>query len=84
MKSVKIFNSFISSVLVLTAFSLSSAEPVCHRCEEIREYNAEHHENFEYYDDYVKLEKNEKSTKLKTSDDYKNNNKSTGSKESHL
>ena len=79
MKYTKNFNNSFSSILVLTAFSLSSAEPVCHRCEEIREYNAEHHENFEYYDDYKKLEKNEKQVGIKNSDNHVKNNKSTHS-----
>lgn len=36
------------------SFSLSAEEPVCHHCEDIREYNAKYHENFEYYGDYLK------------------------------
>lgn len=38
-------------------FSLKADEPVCHHCEDIREYNAKYHENFEYYDDYLKAHK---------------------------
>ncbi|HEV8051721.1 MAG TPA: hypothetical protein VGP47_04435 [Parachlamydiaceae bacterium] len=34
--------------------SCFAEEPVCHHCEDIREYNAEHHQNFEYYDQYLK------------------------------
>lgn len=52
------------AVFILTGtglFSLSAEEPVCHHCEDIREYNAKYHENFEYYDDYLKT-KDGKST----------------------
>lgn len=31
-----------------------SAEPVCKKCEVIREYNKDHPGDFEYYDDYLK------------------------------
>lgn len=44
----------ILSLSGITAFSVSSEEAICHRCEEIREYNAEHHQNFEYYDEYLR------------------------------
>lgn len=37
----------------LAAQSLTAQEKKCHRCEAVREYNAEHHKNFEYFDDYV-------------------------------
>jgi hypothetical protein len=40
--------------LGIRLFSLNGEEPICHHCEEIREYNAEHHQNFEYFDDYLK------------------------------
>lgn len=48
--------------IALVAFSFAAAgatscfaeEPVCHHCEDIREYNAANHQNFEYYDDYLK------------------------------
>lgn len=49
--------------LMLGAVSLNAEEPVCHHCEEIREYNAKYHKNYEYYDDYLKAEKNEQSQK---------------------
>jgi len=32
---------------------LQAKEQVCLHCEEIREYNAKHHENFEYYETYL-------------------------------
>jgi hypothetical protein len=42
---------------VLSIFSLNADEgPVCHHCEEIRLYNAKHHHNYEYYEDYLKSE----------------------------
>lgn len=46
--------------LFATTTSLSYAEDICHHCEDIREYNAKHHENFEYYDDYLKVHPEEK------------------------
>jgi hypothetical protein len=54
MRSFKKASLVIFSVAGLTTFTAHGDEPVCHRCEEIREYNAKHHENFEYYDEYVK------------------------------
>lgn len=42
--------------LSFTTLFLDGEEPVCHRCEEIREYNAKYHQNFEYYDDYQKTQ----------------------------
>lgn len=52
-------NMDLALIVVFTAltFSLKAGEPVCHHCEEIREYNAKHHENFEYYEDYLKSQK---------------------------
>lgn len=44
----------IAFSLSCVALTLNGDEPVCHRCEEIREYNAKYHENFEYYDEYLK------------------------------
>lgn len=35
-----------------------SAEAVCPRCEAIREDNALHHKNYQYYDDYEAEQKN--------------------------
>lgn len=32
-------------------------EPVCHRCEVIREHNKKHPGEYEYYEDYLKHEK---------------------------
>lgn len=37
--------------------TLLLAEPVCKKCEVIREYNKEHPGDFEYYDDYLKSQK---------------------------
>ena len=46
--------------LILGTLSISFLNadegPVCHHCEEIRLYNAEHHHNYEYYEDYLKSE----------------------------
>lgn len=33
------------------------AEPVCKKCEVIREYNKSHPGDYEYYDDYLKNQK---------------------------
>ena len=38
---------------ILAAQAVTAKERTCHRCEEVREYNAEHHKNFEYYDEYA-------------------------------
>lgn len=47
---------------ILTFATSAQAEPpVCHRCEEIREYNKEHHKNYKYYEDYLKAEQNNDS-----------------------
>lgn len=55
----------ILSSLVVTATSV--AEPVCHKCEKVREYNAAHPENnYEWYDDYLKDQKNDKESVQKT------------------
>jgi hypothetical protein len=50
----------------MAIFSLNADEPVCHRCEEIREYNAKYHVNYEYYEDYLKAEKNKQAPPEKT------------------
>lgn len=47
--------------LFCSAFGITNAEPVCHKCEAIREYNRTHKEtDFIYYEDYVK-DKEEKA-----------------------
>lgn len=38
----------------LCATRVESDEPVCAHCAEVREYNKEHHKNYEYFDDYLK------------------------------
>lgn len=38
------------------------AEPVCHKCEVIREYNKEHPGEYEFYEDYLKAQKKEADT----------------------
>lgn len=43
-----------ASIFTGFVLPLISGEPVCHHCEEIRLYNAEHHKNYEYYEDYLK------------------------------
>lgn len=52
MKSV--LTPLAACAAVLSFQTISAQEAVCHRCEEVREYNAEHHKNFEYFEDYVK------------------------------
>lgn len=39
---------------ISSTLNLFADEAVCPRCEEIREYNAAHHQNYEYYEDYLK------------------------------
>lgn len=39
---------------LVSCVSILSAEPVCHKCEEIREANKHRTDNYEYYDDYLK------------------------------
>lgn len=56
MLSLKKLSLVVFSLSAISTFSVYGDEPVCHRCEEIREYNAEHHHNFEYYDEYLKTE----------------------------
>lgn len=45
--------------LLITLFSFNAlyAEPVCPKCEVIREYNKTHAGDYEYYEDYLKAEK---------------------------
>jgi hypothetical protein len=49
----------LNAACILTIGTSSFAdEPVCHKCEKIREYNAAHPENnYFWYDDYVKDKK---------------------------
>lgn len=56
LKSLKAF----LTLSVLTTFMLNAESSGCVKCDEIRLYNAEHHENFEYYEDYLKGQKPEK------------------------
>jgi len=44
------------SILFAVVFfaGLSAAEPVCHKCEVIREQNAKRTDYYEFYDDYLK------------------------------
>ena len=37
--------------------SFAEEEPVCHRCEIIREHNKKHPGDYEYYEDYLKHQK---------------------------
>lgn len=37
-----------------SAFTLQAADPVCHKCEVIREQNARRTDYYKYYDDYAK------------------------------
>jgi hypothetical protein len=49
---MKLFAGLTIFALGLT--SIVQLQAVCKMCEEIREYNAEHHKNYEYYEDYLK------------------------------
>lgn len=46
---------------------LSSEEPVCKKCEVIREYNKEHPGDYEYYEDYLDAEGKNKPEQSKPS-----------------
>lgn len=55
------FLSVVATVICSTVIVYSHAEgAVCHHCEDIREYNAKYHQNYEYYDDYLKSQSGEK------------------------
>jgi len=58
MKSVTKMTLMALNLCVLSVFFSWAEDPVCHHCEEIREYNAAHHENYEYYDQYLKSHPN--------------------------
>lgn len=45
------------SALAVSSFSIAEEEPVCHKCEIIREYNKKHPGDYEYYEDYLKHQK---------------------------
>jgi hypothetical protein len=54
------------SSLTCGLFVIADAEPVCHKCEVIREYNRTHKESdFTYYEDYLK-DKEEKTKQNST------------------
>lgn len=55
-------------ILTSATFQVYADGPVCHHCEEIRLYNKEHHQNFEYYDDYLKSLKEDSSADSTESD----------------
>lgn len=50
--------SRITVSIIMISFAgasfLHSGDGICHRCEEIREYNKTHHQNYEYYEDYLR------------------------------
>ncbi len=46
--------------LLLLPALLLAEEPVCKKCEVIRDYNKSHPGDFEYYDDYLESLKNKK------------------------
>lgn len=48
---------FLSFLTITTALV---ADPVCKKCEVIREYNKKHPGDYEYYDDYIKAQSNKK------------------------
>lgn len=65
MDSLKTIRVLSAAFFVATAFASYAEEPVCHHCEEIREYNAKYHENYEYYEDYLSSQKGGKATDTK-------------------
>lgn len=45
---------FITFLLALNVMTVIADEPVCHRCEVIREENKKKVNPYEYYEDYLK------------------------------
>lgn len=43
--------------IVSSSVSFAKEEPVCHKCEIIRENNKKHPGDYEYYEDYLKHQK---------------------------
>jgi hypothetical protein len=73
MMKIRAFSLYVFCLFGAAAPSFAEEAPVCHRCEEIREYNAKYHENFEYYDDYVKKDDKEVIVKPDVSSKQKSN-----------
>jgi hypothetical protein len=48
------YQILLTIAALASASTLSAKDKVCHHCEEIREYNAAHHHDYEYFDDYAK------------------------------
>lgn len=46
----------IAILCITTSISAGLNGDICHHCEEIRLWNAEHHKNYEYFDDYLEDE----------------------------
>lgn len=47
--------------LMLLCTTTLCADPVCHRCEVIREHNKENPGDFEFYEDYLKCQEEKKT-----------------------
>ncbi len=59
MRQYKKMTVAVLSLLCLSAVSLQAESSGCARCDDIREYNKEHHKNYNYYEDYEKVEQKE-------------------------
>jgi hypothetical protein len=51
---------WITPIAFFSIVIVHATGSVCHHCEDIREYNAKFHQNFEYYEDYLKSQSGEK------------------------
>jgi len=62
--------SFASGMIALISISLAE-EPVCKKCQIIREYNAEHPSKDQYYEDYLKEKGSDDKHKIEKADEKK-------------
>lgn len=76
MKGMSLFSILLSAFSSISLF----ADPVCHRCEVIREYNKEHPGDFEYYEDYLEAGKKQSETDKNPAQMKKNGNSKSHSK----
>lgn len=57
--------------LTVASFATAAEGKICKKCEAQREYNKLHHKDYEYYEDYLKSEKESDSPceEIETEDD---------------
>lgn len=51
-------------LLLITKIAIASAEPVCHKCEVIREANKHKVNKYEYYEDYLNANPDEAQAQI--------------------